>query len=102
MAETLNEIIQSLAKQASDQIERAYAILGARPGPGTDLLIYPVTPICGRWMVGGLTDAGRAFVDKFWQAQPIPSNTEMARLKREADDWQLKYRIDYPVEPLEG
>jgi len=91
-----------MISEASDQVEYAYKVLGARPGPGFDLLIYPLQPICGKWHVNGLTDAGRAFVRKFWFVQPIGSNTELARLKREANDWQLKYRIEYPVISMEA
>jgi len=98
---SLKAIIDSMIEQAESQVERAYAILGAAPGPGTDLLIYPVQPICGKWLVSGLNFAGRAFVEKFWFVQPIGSNHELARLKREADNWQLKYRTEYPILSLE-
>jgi len=98
---SLKAIIDDIARQAEDQIERAYRILGGKPGPGTDLLIYPVQPICGKWMVTGLTAAGRGFVNRFWFAQPIESNNELNRLKAEAKDWELKYKIEYPVVSLE-
>lgn len=93
---SLKAIVDDLAKQAEDQVDRAYRILGAVPGPGTDLLIYPVQPMDGRWMVTGLTQAGQSFVNKFWFAQPF-LNRELKRLRSEANDWQLKYRIEYPV-----
>jgi hypothetical protein len=95
---SLKAIIDDLAKAAGDQIERAYRILGAKPGPGVDLLIYPVQPLCGKWHVTGLTPAGQGFVSKFWFAQPFE---EIRRLKAEAEDWQLKYRVEYPVVSLE-
>ena len=98
---SLKAIMDELAREAGDQIERAYRILGAKPGPGVDLLIYPVQPVCGKWMVSGLTPAGTAFVNKFWFAQPIGSNTELKQLKAEANDWQLKYRVEYPITSLE-
>jgi hypothetical protein len=91
---SLKAIVEDLAKQAEDQVDRAYRILGATPGPGTDLLVYPVQPINGMWMVSGLTPAGRAFVGKFWSAQPFH---ELKRLKSEARDWQLTLKIEYPV-----
>lgn len=98
---SLKAIVDGLIEQAADQVERAYRILGARPGPGLDLTIYPVQPICGKWMVTGLTPAGQAFVSKFWFAQPIESNNELKRLKAEAEDWNLKYKIEYPVVSLD-
>jgi hypothetical protein len=98
---SLKAIVDGLVDQAKDQIDRAYRILGAKPGPGVDLLIYPVQPICGKWIVSGMTPAGRAFVNKFWFAQPIESNHELNKLKGEANDWNLKYKIEYPVLSLE-
>ena len=98
---SLKAIIDDIIRVAEDQVERAYRILGAKPGPGVDLLIYPVQPICGKWMVTGLTPAGSGFVSKFWFAQPIQSNNELNRLKGEANDWSLKYKIEYPIVSLE-
>lgn len=98
---SLKAIVDSLVDQAKDQIDRAYRILGAVPGPGYDLLIYPVQPINGQWMVTGLTPAGRNFIYKFWSAQPINGNNELNKLKGEANDWQLKYKVEYPVLSLE-
>jgi hypothetical protein len=98
---SLKAIMEDLARVAGDQVERAYAILGAKPGPGIDLLIYPVQPISGKWWVTGLTPAGRGFVNKFWFAQPIESNQELNKLKGEANDWQLQYKVEYPALPLE-
>lgn len=96
----LKLIIDAMAKEAAEQIDQAYRILGAKPGPGFDLLIYPVQPLCGRWNVTGLTRAGRNFVQKFWR-RSIESNRDLAQLKHEAADWQLKYRIEYPVVSME-
>lgn len=97
---TLENIIEDLAKEADDQIKRAYNILGAHPGPGTDLLIKPIEPVCGRWTCVGLTQAGKNFVAKFWFAQPIESNRELAQLKREATDWKLQFHVEYPAQPI--
>ena len=93
---SLKSIIDSMAQEAQEQIDRAYRILGAKPGPGVDLLIRPVQPVCGKWIVEGLTAAGQSFVSKFWPAQ-IENNRELLRLKHEATDWQLKYRVEYPI-----
>jgi hypothetical protein len=64
-----------------------------RPGPSLDLEIVPVEPLCGKWFVTGLTDAGRAFVNKFWFEQPLQNNYKLAELKREANDWGLKFHV---------
>ena len=98
---TLKAIVDDLVKIANDQIDRAYRILGATPGPGIDLLIYPVQPLCGKWMVTGLTQAGRQFIRKFWFGQPIESNHELNKLKGEANDWGLKYKVEFPILSLE-
>jgi hypothetical protein len=97
---SLKAIVRTLASKARTNESRAYQILGAKPGPGLDLLIRPVEPLCGKWFADGLTRAGKAFVAKFWPAQPLPNNLALNQLKREADDWQLKYQIRYPIEPL--
>lgn len=97
----LKAIVQALREQAYDNEARAYAILGARPGPGLDLLIQPVEPLCGKWNIDGLTEAGRKWLDKFWPDRPIKSNQHLDQLKREARDWSLKYEVRYPIEPVE-
>src|SRR5262249_24703182 len=80
---------------AKAKTRKAYAILGARPGPGPDLLIWPVEPMCGMWHVKGLTKAGDAFVVHFYPEQPF-NNYLLAKLKREAADWALDYRVNLP------
>ena len=96
-----NSIIDAMLKEASDQFELAYRILGAKPGPGIDILIYPVQPLCGRWMVTGLTPAGRNFIKKFWY-RSIETNRDLAQFKHEAIHWQLKYRTEYPITSMEA
>ena len=98
---SLRSIVDAMLSESAEQVDRAYRILGAKPGPGVDLLIFPVQPLCGRWYVTGLTTAGRNFVDKFWM-KSIGSNRELAQLKHEATDWQLKYRIEYPITSMEA
>ena len=97
----LKTIVDELAKQAENNRNRAYQILGAEPGPGLDLLIRPVEPLCGKWIVEGLTKAGKNFISKFWFDQPIRSNQHLSQLRREADDWNLKYKTEYPILSLE-
>lgn len=92
----LARVIDSLRKQAEDQREQAYRILGAKPGPGLDLLIHPQEPMDGQWFAEGLTEAGRNFIAKFWLEQPL-STHKLRQLKSEAMDWGLKYQIKYPT-----
>jgi len=47
-----------LFAKTKSQEDKAYAILGARPGPEIDLIIRPVEPMCGKWYANGLTDDG--------------------------------------------
>jgi hypothetical protein len=98
---SLRSIVTALKQQAEEQEARAYRILGARPGPGFDLLIYPVEPMCGRWYVDGLTQAGKNWLNKFWPYMPLKSNQHIDQLKREARDWNLRYETRYPIQPLE-
>ena len=93
---SLKSLVKNLASFAKNSEVRAHEILGARPGPGFDLLIKPVEPMCGKWHVEGLTRAGVAFVDKFWQWQPL-SNQRVAELRKQANDWGLTYQTKYQV-----
>jgi hypothetical protein len=105
-----SRIVRRLIDKAKGQTEEAYRILGAKPGPGLDLLVTPVTPMNGEWFAEGLTEAGKRFVFKFWMDQPFNGH-KLARFKREAEDWSLTYRIKIPhvsltptltkVDPLE-
>src|SRR5262245_17822685 len=97
---SLKSIVRSLAKMADSNADRAYAILGSRPGPGRHLLIRPEEPLCGKWYVDGKTAAGVAFVAKFWSWQPL-SNQKLAEMKKQAIDWSLTFRTNYPVIPIE-
>ena len=100
LAMSLKSIVQGLARIAKSNEDRAYAILGSRPGPGLDLLIKPEEPLCGKWFVDGKTPAGVAFVSKFWSWQPL-SNQKLAEMKKQAIDWSLTFRTNYPVIPIE-
>jgi hypothetical protein len=93
---SLKSIVTQLSKLANENADRAYAILGARPGPGLDLLISPEEPLCGRWYVTGKTLAGEAFIAKFWSWQPL-TNQKLAEMKKQALDWGLTYRTLVPV-----
>jgi hypothetical protein len=91
---SLGSIVRKLADQAKWNENKAYAILGARPGPGIDLLIRPKEPICGRWFVEGLTRAGKGFIAKFWSEQPL-SNQRVAEMRKQATDWGLTFETKY-------
>ena len=98
---SLKSIVDAMLAESTEQVDRAYRIIGAKPGPGVDLLIYPVQPLCGRWNITGLTVAGRNFVGKFWSGQ-VKSNRDLSQLKHEAADWGLKYRVEYPITSMEA
>lgn len=93
---SLKSIVSGLKRIAESNADRAYAILGARPGPGLDLLIKPEEPLCGLWYVVGKTPAGEAFIRKFWQWQPL-SNQKVAEMKKQAMDWDLTFETNYPT-----
>ena len=98
---SLKKIVEELKAIAENNEDRAYRILGGYPGPGTDLLINPQVPLNGRWHVVGLTVAGQGFVRLYWIEQPL-SNQKLAEMKKQANEWQLKYETVYPTEPLGG
>lgn len=91
---SLKSLVQTLAAFAKNNEERAFSILGSRPGPGIDLLIKPVEPLCGKWYVTGLTPCGTAFIDKFWMFQPL-SNQRVAEMRKQATEWGLSFRTEY-------
>jgi len=95
----LRSIVDQLSKQANANANRAYLILGARPGPGLDIMIRPVEPLCGKWFIDGRTQAGKNFVAKFWSVQPV-SNQSLSEFRKQALDWQLTYQTEIPTESI--
>src|SRR5262245_2174915 len=93
---SLKSIVKGLVSLAESNADRAYKILGARPGPGIDLLIKPEEPLCGKWFVTGQTPAGEAFIRKFWRWQPL-SSQKLAEMKKQALNWSLTYETNYPI-----
>ena len=97
---SLSKLVEPFLDKVDEQLDKAYHILGAKPGPGVDIMIYPASPICGKWMTMGVTKAGYAFIDKFWPEQPIPSNIHLDKFKRQAGEWGLKYKVEYQTVSL--
>jgi hypothetical protein len=98
---SLTSIVKSLVEQANENEDRAYRILGARPGPGVDVLIQPSEVVLdGRWKAEGLTKAGRNFVARWWFEQPL-SNQKVAEMRKQLIDWNLSWRTLVPIQPLE-
>lgn len=97
---TIRSVVKTLIDRADFNKNKAYGILGARPGPGIDLRIHPVEPLCGRWFVDGQTLAGLAFVRKFWHAQPM-SNQHIAEMRKQATAWGLTFTTKLVYSPLE-
>jgi hypothetical protein len=97
----LDEIGDWLAETAIDNLDKAYHILGARPGPGTDIDIHPAIPMNGTWCLTGITQAGKAFIAKFWANPYIDSNKQLVAFKRQCDDWGLKFHVIINFESLE-
>lgn len=97
---SLKSIVRKLAGRAEFNKNKAYAFLGAEPGPGIDIMITPVEPLCGKWNVEGLTKAGLSFVKNFWQHQPL-SNQKVAELRKQATDWGLTFKTKVTWVPIE-
>jgi hypothetical protein len=98
---SLKSLVKTLAAYAKNNEERAFSILGSRPGPGIDLLIKPVEPLCGKWNIEGLTPCGAAFIDKFWMFQPL-SNQRVAEMRKQATEWGLSFRTEYTTVSIGG
>jgi hypothetical protein len=94
------QLIKQGIEEIDAQMERAYQILGAKPGPGIDIEIHPDYPITQRYRLIGLTKAGKAFISKFWIDPIVQSNHQLGEFKRQANDWQLTYRVAVKFEPL--
>jgi hypothetical protein len=99
----MKTLIDWLSDTASENVSRAYDILGAKPGPGIDVEVYPdITDdngVSGIWCAVGLTKAGVAFVRKFWPGL-IRNNNHLAVFKRQCEEWGLKYHISVKFESL--
>lgn len=97
----LREIMEGLKAMAASNEDRAFRILGARPGPGPDILIRPFDGVMSsEWNVHGLTVCGAAFVNKFWRFQPL-SNQKVAEMRKQIVEWGLTFVTEVPTEPLE-
>lgn len=97
---SLKAIVRDLVDFAKNNEERAFQILGSRPGPGIDLLIRPEEPLCGKWYVEGLTICGKGFIDRFWSLQPL-SNQRVAEMRKQANEWGLTYQTKYNIVSME-
>lgn len=96
----LKAIMEGLKEMAASNEDRAYRILGARPGPGPDILIRPANhPLNGEWDLIGLTECGTKFIAKFWRFQPL-TNQKVAEMRKQATDWSLVYVTEMPIESL--
>jgi hypothetical protein len=97
----LDEIGDWLVETAIDNLDKAYHILGARPGPGIDINIHPSKPMNDTWHLEGETKAGKAFIAKFWADPTIHNNKQLVAFKRQCDDWGLKFHVIINFESLE-
>lgn len=93
---TPTKILSTLTIRAQTNADTAFAILGARPGPGIDITFTPTNPVSANYTVVALTDAGRAFLSKFWHGTNIVEGGRMAqRMKSEAAEWGLSFHVDW-------
>ena len=102
MTNVIEGLVEGLARQSQENLRRAYADLGAEP-TGKDLLIKPKSQgeISDRWLVEGISPAGKAFLDLLADPQPYTNRTLLG-LKRLAGEWGLglAYELDETREPL--
>jgi hypothetical protein len=99
----LDEIGDWLSDIAATNLDKAYSILGAKPGPGTDINVLPAAhPHNGTWRLVGETAAGKAFIAKFWADPNIPNNHQLASFKSQCDEWGLKFHVVIKFQSLEN
>ena len=75
-------------------LRRAYADLGAKPGPGIDIFIHPTNPISAYWNLEGKTECGKLWLKHMGYTDSV-SNTRLAKMKQEAQEWRLSYHTDW-------
>lgn len=76
------------------EFEQAYATLGARPGPGIDIYIHPTNPISAFWTLEAKTECGKRWLCHMGYLGRL-SNTQLAKMKQEAQEWRLSYHTDW-------
>ena len=94
MSEPIDDIIAPLGSIAAINRERAYSVLGARPGPGVDIVIKPTNPVSGKYDLEGKTQAGKAYLEFFPPSQ-IDAGWRLRRFKEELTDFGLTFETDW-------
>lgn len=84
------------AKAIANQ-SKAFSILGHSPGPGDDIRIFPTNPISSSWLVEGLTPCGKAFLFLFYPDGQISDHRRLGFLKRELEDWGIRFKQDWSM-----
>ena len=93
--------LDELKRIAEANLQRAYDILGARPGPSFDIEIVPASyPLDGQWVATPLTKAGELFLHKFYNDPLLRSNKEMYHLRRHITEWGLSYKVTVQYERI--
>lgn len=99
---TFAEIAEWLTARAANNLDKAHAILGAKPGPGNDIDVFPsAIALNGSWYLVGITAAGKSFIAKFWPEPTIKTNNQLYAFKRQAEEWGLQYHVIVKFESLE-
>jgi hypothetical protein len=101
----MKTLIDWLSDTASENVSRAYDILGAKPGPGIDVMIEASQPMDGSWIATGITPAGIAWLKKFhpsaFATTFINDNRSLYHLKSQLTEWGLTYDVSIPFERIE-
>ena len=90
----MTDPLNDLTKTARSNLDRAYAILGHRPGPGYDIAFLPTNPVSSTWRVEGKSKAGKAYL-KHIHTTKVDGGAALARFKHDLADWGLSYYTDW-------
>lgn len=75
--------------------DRAFALLGHRPGPGYDIVITPTRPVSASWRLEGRSEAGKAWLNKLHGTMIAKDNTELNNIKQALKEWGLTFYTDW-------
>lgn len=87
----------TLASLARQNLERAYDLLGARPDGSIDVRIKPTIPISANFQVEGTSAYGKAWIARFVPDRAVFGNRELARLKQDMLEWNVRHETDFGV-----
>ncbi len=95
----LDKIVDDLRAEASTALERAHGYLGARPGPGIDIIVLQLSD--RSWKAEGRTPCGRAFILKLYGGDRYGADNQhkLVEFRRRVVEWGLTFDIKWELQP---